>query len=560
MGCKHFIVVAVLLGAATVVPASGSSPQGTPSEPLLTAVELPALARMHASVQEQLREAYAAMYALETEESPERSAEEQRVRRSEAYGQVGKLLLAGDYPDAADSFLQNARALAPTEFRWPYYLAHASIRNGDLGQAADYLNLALQLDGDDFAALVWLVHVYVELDQSEAAAPVLARATSLFPDAQALLYEGGRAALAAQDYAGAVEHLEAALRLNELATVIHYPLAMAYRGLGNLDQARYHLGRSGSRTGSGHAAGAAVTLPDPLMAEVYVALRSPQAYRDLGLQASERGDWSEAARQFRQAVELAPDNSAMHVNLGTTLIQTGDARAAFASLETAVGLDPRFARAHFLLGTLLERGGRDQAAIDRYEAAATYDEDLTAASLRLADALRRTGSEEASLPHYQRVIAFESARFGEVMALVRLGRHQEALTRLQVAIDLHPEQPAFSHALARLLASAPDDQVRNGPRSLELVEALAQQYKTAAVAETMAMALAELGRFAEAVEWQRFAMGIAADAALPSVARGMASNLTRYLQNEPCRTPWRDDEPEHNPGPRVDPTLLDPVP
>ncbi|MEE2636335.1 MAG: tetratricopeptide repeat protein [Acidobacteriota bacterium] len=555
-GCTHLVVaVAVVLGSASGVVAS----QETTTEPTLTAVELPDLARMHASVQAQLREAYAAMYALETEESPELSAEH-RARRSEAYGQVGKLLLAGDYPAAADSFLQNARALAPTEFRWPYYLAHTSIRKGHLDQAVDYLEQALLLDGDDFAALVWLVHVHVELDQPEAAAPVLAKATSLYPDAQALLYEGGRTALAAQNYAGAVEQLEAALQLNDGATVIHYPLAMAYRGLGNLDQARYHLGRSRNRTGGGHAAGAAVTVPDPLMAEVYVALRSPQAHRDLGLQASERGDWLEAIRQFRQAIELAPDNSAMQVNLGTALIQTGNARAAIAALETAVGLDPRLARAHFLLATVLERGGRDQDAIDRYRAAVMYDADFTAASLRLADALRRTGAVDASLPHYQRAIVFQEARFGEVMALVRLGRHQEALARLQTAIELHPEQPAFSHALARLLASAPDDAVRNGPRSLELVEALAQQYKTAAVAETMAMALAETGRFAEAVEWQRFAMGIATDAALPGVARGMASNLTRYLQNEPCRTPWRDDEPEHNPGPQVDPTLLGPVP
>ena len=53
-------------------------------------------------------------------------------------------------------------------------------------------------------------------------------------------------------------------------------------------------------------------------------------------------------------------------------------------------------------------------------------------------------------------------------------------------------------------------------------------------------------------------MGIVIDAALPDVARAMADNLTRYLRNEPSRMPWREDEPEHNPGPAVDPALLDP--
>ena len=74
----------------------------------------------------------------------------------------------------------------------------------------------------------------------------------------------------------------------------------------------------------------------------------------------------------------------------------------------------------------------------------------------------------------------------------------------------------------------------------------------------MAMALAELGRFAEAAEWQRLAMAVVSDAGLPDVTRAMADNLTRYLRGEPSRTPWRDDEPEHNPGPAVDPALLDP--
>ena len=529
---------------------STAAPSQVVAERTLAPVELPDLGRMHEAVQEQLREAYLSLRSLESASGID--------ERSEAYGELGKLLLAGDYPGAAEPFFQNAWRLASDDFRWPYYLAHVFLRKGDLTQAVEYLEQALRLNPTDFATLVWLAHVHVDLDQPEAAEPVLVKARSLYPDAQALLYQSGRLALAVQDYAEAVEHLEAALRLNPGATVIHYPLAMAYRGLGDLEQARDHLGQSGSRSGASYAAGAAVSMPDPLMADVTTALRSPQAHRDLALQASERGDWPEAVRQFRWAVELAPANAAMRLNLGTALIRTGAARAALAELEQAVRLDPRLAAAHYLLGTLFERTGRDHDAIDRYAAAVTHDPNLGAARLQLADALRRTGQVEVSLSHYQQVIAREEARFGEAMALVRLGRQQEAAARLRAAIERHPTQPAFPHALARVLAAAPDDQVRDGARALALVQALAEEYKTAAVAETMAMALAELGRFDDAIQWQRFAMGIAADAALPDVARGMADNLSRYLRNEPCRTPWRDDEPEFNPGPPVDPQLLAP--
>jgi tetratricopeptide (TPR) repeat protein len=294
------------------------------------------------------------------------------------------------------------------------------------------------------------------------------------------------------------------------------------------------------------------------MAEVSTVLRSPQAYWDLGLYAGATGDWPAAVKQFRNAVQLAPDSPIVRLNLALALNHLGDARAALDQLEEAVRLDPRLARAHFAMGTLFERSGRDREAIDRYTLAVTHDPNLGEAHLRLADALRRTGRLDASLSSYRRVIDSDEARFGEAMALARLARYREAREHLRVAMDLHPEQPAFPHALARLLAAAPDDQVRDGQQALELVQALAKEYKTVAVAETMAMALAELGRFAQAVEWQRFAMAVAADAARPDVAQQMAANLARYQRHEPCRTPWRDDAPEYRPGPDVEPGLLDP--
>jgi cytochrome c-type biogenesis protein CcmH/NrfG len=127
-------------------------------------------------------------------------------------------------------------------------------------------------------------------------------------------------------------------------------------------------------------------------------------------------------------------------------------------------------------------------------------------------------------------------------------------------MNLHPDQPAFPQALARLLAASPDPQVRDGQRALDLVQALAEEHKTTSVAETMAMALAEVGRFAEAAEWQRLAMSVAVDAGHADAAQRMAANLALYQRHEPCRSPWRDDDPEYSPGPKVEPGLLDPPP
>ena len=68
-----------------------------------------------------------------------------------------------------------------------------------------------------------------------------------------------------------------------------------------------------------------------------------------------------------------------------------------------------------------------------------------------------------------------------------------------------------------------------------------------AVIETMAMALAENGRFAAAVARQRQAIAMATQARRTDVATRLSENLRRYESNMPARTPWADDDPVHFP-------------
>jgi tetratricopeptide (TPR) repeat protein len=260
------------------------------------------------------------------------------------------------------------------------------------------------------------------------------------------------------------------------------------------------------------------------------------------------------------AVELDPADPLMRLSLAMAQDRAGNPRAALPELEAALELDPELAQAHYVLGTLLERSGRDEEAIDRFTAAAARDPLSAEVQLRLADALRRTGRVEASLAGYRRTLEIdagaEGARFGEGMALVRLGRHREARERLESALGRTAGHPLFATALARLLAASPDARVRDGRRAFELVEVVVAEHKTTDVAETMAMALAELGEFRGAMEWQQLAIDVATDAGRPDVAARMSDNLARYRRGEPCRTPWRDDAPEHRPGPAVEPGLL----
>jgi hypothetical protein len=133
------------------------------------------------------------------------------------------------------------------------------------------------------------------------------------------------------------------------------------------------------------------------------------------------------------------------------------------------------------------------------------------------------------------------------MGLVRLGRYREARTRLEADVRTYPEQPGFAHALARLLAAAPDDAVRDGRRALTIVEALMTEGRSPATGETMAMALAETGRFDDAVRWQRDVLAAAQKAARTEMIPRLSANLRLYQNRQPCREPWAADDPVHRP-------------
>jgi hypothetical protein len=109
---------------------------------------------------------------------------------------------------------------------------------------------------------------------------------------------------------------------------------------------------------------------------------------------------------------------------------------------------------------------------------------------------------------------------------------------------LFPAEFAFANALARVLAAAPDDTVRDGRRAASLMQPIvAAQVRARDILETVAMAQAELGQFTEAVTWQKEAIAAAEKGGERGIAERITDNLRLYESRRPCRTPWRPDEP-----------------
>jgi len=529
-----------LICAAVVLAACGGdtapAPPASPARPNLRDTAPPALAGVESSLQERIRTSHASLTAAQR-------AKADGIELARAYAEVGKLLMAAELYDQAEAYLVNASLLEPDAIAWPYLLAHAYRLSFKAEQAIARLEQVLRRAPDHVPALVWLGIMHIDNGRADLAEPLLTKAVSLDPRSAAAHFELGKAALAAGDTARAVTELEAALAADPGADGVHYALAMAYRARGEEQRAAAHLRLWRDER---------VYPVDPLMAEITELLKTAVVYEIRGTKAMDDRKWEEAAALFREGLKVAPRDATLHQNLGTALYLMGDAGGAEAEFAEAVRLQPGYARALFSLGLLMEERGRDQDAIDHFTRAVASEPTMVNARMSLANALRRSGKLEASAAAYAEIVeidpAASDARFGRAMALVRLRRFAEARTVLEDAVRIHPDQPGLVHALARLLAAAPDDAVRDGARALAIMQSLEKTTApSVAVIETTAMALAETGRFAEAVTRQQQAIAMAKAARRPDIAAHLSDTLRRYESGLASRTPWRDDDPVHFP-------------
>jgi tetratricopeptide (TPR) repeat protein len=392
--------------------------------------------------------------------------------------------------------------------------------------------------------MVRLGEAHLALGRHDAAAPLFEKALTLEPGSAAAWFGLGQVALARNDAHAAVKALEEALARDPGASAIHYPLAMAYRRLGNADQARAHLARRGDvepRT-------------DPLVGEIERSFERDSALMlDFqGGEALEAGNWATAADYFERALKLSPDSASLRHRLGTALFRMGDAKGAEEQFERVLRTTPAFRDSHYNLALIKADSGRLEAAIAELTTALGYEPGDTRARITLARFVAVAGRPVESLAQYatalEKAPRSTDATLGYAMTLSLLDRHAEARDRLSDASRAFPDDARFSRALARLFAAAPDDSVRNGKRALTMAEELLKERQQnvddgLAVGETYAMALAESGQYPTAAAVQRDVRATAEKAEVPdAVVRRLSDNLTRYERGLPCRRPWTAGE------------------
>lgn len=451
------------------------------------------------------------------------------------YGELGTFYHAYELLEAAQVCYENASHLAPLDARWPYYLGHIHQQAGRLEEAAASFRRVLELLPKDYATRVHLGSIYLELNRLDAAREVLEKALELDAPPAAAQARLGEIALSEKRYGDAVQLLEAAVTAVPAANRLHYPLALAYRGLGEKDKARDHLAQRGI---------VGLRPPDPLLEALQEYKQGARVHILRGRVAFRAGHYEEAAEAFRTALAAEPESAGARVNLASALVQLGAAEEALGLLREAVEREPESSAARYNLGVLLAAQGDDAGAIEHLTVAARLDQRDYQAALALGAALRRTGQLQAALALYDRALGLhpeeEEPRLRQAGVLVDLGRYRQAFLVLEAGHEMLPEAGRLAAAFARLLAACPDASLRDGDRALGLSQAVFQARPSFPHAENVALAYAELGDCAQAAEWQRRALTAAEGSPRAAALR---EALARYEAGPPCRPPYESPAP-----------------
>jgi serine/threonine-protein kinase len=251
------------------------------------------------------------------------------------------------------------------------------------------------------------------------------------------------------------------------------------------------------------------------LAHAALAVRpgSAHAYHLLAVGLWKRGELAPAVVAAKRAVDLNPD-AVNYGIFGAVLRDKKELPEAVAAFKRAADLDPHNAGPCYFLGEVYLLQENWAAAAEAYRKAVARHLD-TAAFWKLGGCpqglknfLLKLKDHPEAVAVFRRTIELEPGDFlgryilGQIVE--QQGRYSEAEKLYLGALQAQPAWLPACDSLARLLATCPDEKVRDGERAIKYATTACVQseWKDPYCQDTLATAYADAGQFEEAVRYQ----------------------------------------------------------
>ena len=346
----------------------------------------------------------------------------------------------------------------------------------------------------------------------------------------------------------ALEHAQEALRLKPNYDNAHTNCGIALKALGrpreaiahyqkalqiNPDSANTHYNLANLLVAFNQPQEAAQHYKDTLRLKPNFA----EAHNNYGAVLQRLGRPSESLPHFQDALRVKPNFVDAHANWGHSLRILGRPQEAIEHYQEALRLKPEYALVQFNYGESLRMLNRSQEAIPYYQETLRIEPNHIDAHNNLGNILQVSGRLEDAVTHYLEALRIKpdifQVNYNCGVALQALRRPKESLERFEQALRLKPNSAEVHHRLAWVLATSPDEAVRNGKRAVEYakraVELVSSEHSI--LFDALAAAHAESGQFAEAVKWQEKAVELATG----NLKDTLSARLKLYRQDQPYR-------------------------
>ena len=284
----------------------------------------------------------------------------------------------------------------------------------------------------------------------------------------------------------------------------------------------------------------------------------------------------EAAREaFDKAIELDPEAAGPLLQRARVFAVEGERDKALADIDRAVDLAPRDQSARLLRARILQQAGQSERALADVESVLQQDAEMPGAlELKGLIAAERQDYPEAirsfrklaaknpddpvvlsqlgmlylaakqpreAIRRFTKALEADGEAFaalrGRSDAEISIGDHVAAIADLEKAHTLKPDDTGILNNLAWLLATSPNDAIRDAARAITLAEKAceATEWKEGHIISTLAAGHAEKGDFEAAQKFSRKA--IDADT---TAGGDVEDQLKNELANYEAGKPWRE--------------------
>tara|TARA_B100000809_G_scaffold247813_1_gene277248 strand:+ start:4072 stop:5736 length:1665 start_codon:yes stop_codon:yes gene_type:complete len=251
-----------------------------------------------------------------------------------------------------------------------------------------------------------------------------------------------------------------------------------------------------------------------------------------------------AIEDLGKALEIEPRSLEILLTRATIYESIEKYDEALADLTNAEKIRPGLPQAALLRGMIYQRQERFDDAALQLRRLVRLNPGNAQLRLQLGLCYSMGDHHQLAIEEFSRVIEIDKkswiALYSRGDTQLNIGKHKEAISDYNVALQLKQDSEGLLNNFAWVLATSPVDELRDGKRAVELALKACElsEYKKPHILSTLAAAYAETGDFESAIKWSSKAVELSPE----EIQDQLKDELKSYKKGKPFRELKEDEE------------------